>query len=67
MATVEGDENSEFSAAVATSLDSLSFTHPLRMSRQNISEGLLSLEEYALAVLPTGFGKNVITTLCVRG
>ena len=44
-----------------------SFTHPLRMSRQNISEGLLSLEEYALAVLPTGFGKNVITTLCVRG
>ena len=40
-------------------------TNPLRMSRQNVSEGLLA--EDALAVLPRIFGKNVFTMLCGRG
>ena len=64
MATVEGGANSEFSTALTICLLKTSFTNLLRMSRQNVSEGLLA--EDGLAVLPRRFGKNVITTLCGR-
>ena len=48
---VKGDANSEFSTAL----------------KIECIRRIVSLEENALAVLPTGFGKNVITTPCVRG
>ena len=52
MATVEGDANSEFSAALTTSLEDL-------IQQTECIRRIISLEEAVLPVLPTGFGKSV--------
>ena len=59
-ATVEGDANSEFSAAL-TSLDN--FIHKsLKDEQTEYIRRIISLEEAVLPVLTTGFsGKSVIT------
>ena len=64
MATVEGDANSEFSAAFTTSFEDLIHKQTECIRR------IISLEETVLPVVPTGFGKSVNcnhrrTTLCV--
>lgn len=70
MATVEGDANSEFSAALTTSLEDL-IHKSLKDEQTECIRRIISLEEAVLPVLPTGFGKSVNcnhrrTTLCVR-
>ena len=70
IATVEGDANSEFSAALTTSLGDL-IHKSLKDEQTECIRRIISLEEAVLPVLPTGFGKSVNcnhrrTTLCVR-
>ena len=60
MATVEGDANSEFSAALTTSLND--FIHKsLKDEQTECIRRIISLEEAVLPILPTGFGKSIIT------
>ena len=77
MATVEGDANSAFSAALITSFEDLIHKslkdEQTECIRRIISciRRIISFEEAVLPVLPTGFGKSVNcnhrrTTLCVR-
>ena len=70
MATVEGDANSEFSAAFTTSFEDL-IHKSLKDEQTECIRRIISLEETVLPVVPTGFGKSVNcnhrrTTLCVR-
>ena len=70
MATVEGDANSEYSAALTTSLEDL-IHKSLKDEQTECIRRIINLEEAVLPVLPTGFGKSVNcnyrrTTLCVR-
>ena len=60
MATVEGDANGEFSAALTTSLEDL-IHKSLKDELTECIRRIISLEEAVLPVLPTGFGKSVIT------
>ena len=69
MATVEGDANSEFSAALTTSLEDVHKS--LKDEQTECIRRIISLKEADLPVLPTGFGKSANcnqrrTTLCVR-
>ena len=58
-ATVEGDANSEFSAALTTSVDD--FIHKsLKHEQTECIRRIISIED-VLPVLPTEFGKSVIT------
>ena len=72
MATVEGDANSEFSAALTTCTSLEDLIHKsLKDEQTECIRRIISLEEAVLPVLPTGFGKSVNrnhrrTTLCVR-
>ena len=62
MATVEGDANSEFSAALTpcTSLEDLHVIHKsLKDEQTECIRRIISLEEAVLPVLPTRFGKSV--------
>ena len=60
MVTVEGDVNSKFPAALTMSLDD--FIHKyLKDEQTECIRRIISLEEAVLPVLPTGFGKSVIT------
>ena len=60
MTTVKGDANSEFSTALTMSLDD--FIHKsLKNEQTECIRRIISLEEVILPVLPTGFGKSVIT------
>ena len=60
MATVNGDANSEFSAALTRSLDE--FIHKsLKDEQSECIRRIIILEEAVLPVLPMGFGKSVIT------
>ena len=70
MATVEGDANSEFSAALTTSIDDL-IHKSLKDEQTECIRRISSLDEAVLPVHPTGFGKSANcnhgrTTLCVR-
>ena len=70
MATVEGDANSEFSAALTTSFEDL-IQKSLKDEQTEWIRRIISFEEAVLPVLPTAFGKSVNcnhrrTTLCVR-
>ena len=70
MATVEGDANSEFSAAFTMSFEDL-IHKSLKDEKTECIRRIISLEETVLPVVPTGFGKSVNcnhrrTTLCVR-
>ena len=70
MATVEGDANSEFSAALIMPLEDL-IHNSLKDEQTECIRRIISLEEAVLPVLPTGFGKSVNcnhrqTTLCVH-
>ena len=58
MATVEGDANSEFSAALTTSLGDLIHKY-LKDEQTECIRRIISLEEAVLPVLPTRFGKSV--------
>ena len=60
MGTVERDANSEFSAALTTSLDDL-IHKSLKDEQTECIKRIISLEEAVLPVLPTRFGKSVIT------
>ena len=64
MATVEGDANSEFAAALTTSLDDL-IHKSLKDEQTECIRRIISLEEAVLPVLPTGFGKSVTTVVSV--
>ena len=69
MATIEGDANSEFSAALTTSLEDL-IHKSLKDEQTECIRRIFSLEEAVLPILPTRFGKSVNcnhrrTTLCV--
>ena len=60
MATVEGDANSEFYATLTTSIDD--YIHKsLKDEQTECIRRIIRLEEDVLPVLPTGFGKSVIT------
>ena len=70
LSAVEGDANSEFSAALTTSLEDI-IHKSLKDEQTECIRRIISLEEAVLPVLPTGFGKSVNcnhrrTTLCVR-
>ena len=56
----EVDANSEFSAALTTSLDDL-IHKSLKDEQTECIRRIISLEEAVLPVHPTGFGKSVIT------
>ena len=58
MATVEGDANSEFSAAFTTSFEDL-IHKSLKDEQTECIRRIISLEETVLPIVPTGFGKSV--------
>ena len=62
MAAVEGDANSEFSAALTASLEEF-FHKALKDEQKECIRRIVSLKEDVLAILPTGFGKSVIKLL----
>ena len=62
MAAAEGDANSEFFAALTSFLED--FIHKsLEDERTECIQRIVCLDEAALAILPTGFGKSVIYQL----
>ena len=62
MAAVEADVNSEFSAALNASLEEF-FHKALKDEQKECIRRIVSLKEDVLAILLTGFGKNVIKLL----
>ena len=62
MAAVEGDVNSEFSAALTASLEEF-FHKALKDEQKKCIGRIVSLKEDVLAILLTGFGKSVIKLL----
>ena len=62
MAAVEGDVNSEFSAASTASLEEF-FHKALKDEQKECIRRIVSLKEDVLAIILTGFVKSVIKLL----
>ena len=62
MASPEGDANSQFFAALTSSLENL-IHKSLKDEQTECIRRIVCLKEDGLAVLPTGFGKSVIYQL----